>query len=214
MLGVGLMIGAMVGGWFGFGLGRSGWGSPPEQRADALALRELPAVIVTEGSATARGDAESATSGASGLDPAPAQDPPAASADVLPSESLTASELDATNGRGRSNPSGARGAGARRKASAAEPSSSLAAELAMLQRARRALGAENGRLALGIVQDLDEQFPKGILIEERSATRLLSLCQLERVDEARRVARSFLERYPASVYAERVRRSCIAAPEE
>jgi hypothetical protein len=83
----------------------------------------------------------------------------------------------------------------------------------MLQRARRALNARNGRLALGIVQELDEQFPKGVLIEERSATRVLSLCQLERVDEARGVARAFLERYPVSVYAERVRRSCIAVPE-
>jgi hypothetical protein len=115
---------------------------------------------------------------------------------------------------------GARGAGqkaahtaARGKASVDEPSS-LAAELAMLQRARRALNAENGRLALGIVHDLDEHFPKGILIEERSATRVLSLCQLERVAEARQVAHAFLERYPASVYAERVRGSCGADPQE
>ena len=54
----------------------------------------------------------------------------------------------------------------------------------MLQRARRALNAENGRLALGIVEELDERFPKGLLVEERSATRILSLCMLERAAEA------------------------------
>jgi hypothetical protein len=82
----------------------------------------------------------------------------------------------------------------------------------MLQRARRALNAENGRLALGIVQELDERFPKGVLVEERSATRVLSLCQLERVAEATQAARDFLERSPSSVYAERVRQSCAALP--
>jgi outer membrane protein assembly factor BamD (BamD/ComL family) len=90
----------------------------------------------------------------------------------------------------------------------AQPESSLAAELAMLQRARRALNAGNGRLALGIVEELDERFPRGVLVEERSATRILSLCQLERVAEAQQAAHEFLARYPASVYVERVRQSC------
>ena len=91
-----------------------------------------------------------------------------------------------------------------------QPESSLAVELAMLQRARRALNAQNGRLALGIVQELDERFPKGLLVEERSATRILSLCMLERAAEARRFAGHFLERHPGSVYAQRVRQSCVA----
>ena len=65
----------------------------------------------------------------------------------------------------------------------------------------------------GIVQELDERFPKGVLVEERSATRILSLCQLERVAEAKQAARDFLGRYPSSVYAERVRQSCAASPD-
>ena len=80
----------------------------------------------------------------------------------------------------------------------------------MLQRARRALNAGNGRLALGLVQELDERFPKGILIEERRATRVLSLCMLSRTDEARRFAAEFEERHSGSVYAQRVRESCVA----
>ena len=83
----------------------------------------------------------------------------------------------------------------------------------MLQRARRALGAGNGLLALGIVSELDERFPKGVLVEERVATRVFSLCALERVSEARAVGREFLAHHPSSVYAERVRTSCIEAPE-
>ena len=75
--------------------------------------------------------------------------------------------------------------------------------------ARRGDGSDE-RLAR--VLELDERFPKGVLVEERNATRILSLCQLERVGEAQRAAREFLDRYPASVYAERVRESCVAGP--
>jgi hypothetical protein len=90
--------------------------------------------------------------------------------------------------------------------------STLAAELAMLQRARRALGHDNGRLALGIVHSLDEQFPSGMLLEERAATRILSLCKLGRNAEAKAHTLRFVERYPGSVYAERVGNSCASEP--
>jgi hypothetical protein len=83
----------------------------------------------------------------------------------------------------------------------------------MLQRARRAIGAGNGQLALGIVLELDERFPRGVLMEERLATRVFSLCALSREAEAREVAREFLAQHPTSVYAERVRRSCIGTSE-
>jgi hypothetical protein len=218
MLGVGVIVGAMVGGWFGFGLGRSGWNAAREQArepvtsappvaladvggADALAANAGPGT--TSSIESAGLESPSATGmpeGAPRLGPIP-------DAPLLPGESPASS------------PESGRGTGSNRARGPARhvpapTESSLAAEVAMLQRARRALNAENGRLALGIVHDLDEQFPNGVLIEERSATRILSLCQLEQVDEARAAARVFLERYPASVYAERVRGSCGAAPEE
>jgi hypothetical protein len=88
----------------------------------------------------------------------------------------------------------------------------LAQELALLQRARRALNRQDAQLALGIVQSLDERFPAGVLMEERSATRILSLCQLQRTDEARAQGQHFLAEHPRSVYAERVRRSCAGKP--
>jgi hypothetical protein len=95
-----------------------------------------------------------------------------------------------------------------RRAAARDNGSTLAQELSLLQRARRALNHSDGRLALGIVQSLDERFPNGVLMEERAATRILSLCQLERSEEAREQGHRFLAAHPRSVYAERVRDSC------
>ncbi len=90
--------------------------------------------------------------------------------------------------------------------------SSFAAELAMLRHARRALREGDGQLALRIVASLDERFPNGLLLEERGATRILGLCRMEHLPEARQQAHVFLRRYPASVYAERVRSSCVQRP--
>lgn len=86
--------------------------------------------------------------------------------------------------------------------------SSLAEELSLLSRARRALNRSDASLALGIVASLDERFPNGVLMEERTATRILCLCELGRRDEAQAYAQQFLAQHPASVYAGRVRASC------
>jgi hypothetical protein len=219
MLGVGLIVGAMVGGWVGFGLGSRGSAvlaqPDPRVRAVPRASSDATSGAGARGLGALEGTAPTAATqplgGAERLDAAVA---PSEGTSTLQGETLGEPEPGAEGERrSASNAARGRGAAGGRSVASAPPTSSLAAELAMLQRARRALNARNGRLALGIVQDLDEQFPKGVLIEERSATRVLSLCQLERVDEARGVARAFLERYPVSVYAERVRRSCVAAPE-
>ena len=85
-----------------------------------------------------------------------------------------------------------------------EERSTLAQELALLQRARRALNRQDAQLALGIVQSLDERFPRGVLMEERAATRILSLCQLERTDEARARGQHFLAEHPRSVGGRRL----------
>jgi len=208
MLGVGLIVGAVVGGWFGFGLGRKlgpselgSGGEPPPAVADAVAVPpESPRAAEATAPSSPPSDAPPAA-------PLPETDdgqrPTASGA----SQAQAAADADAARRRGLA----AVRARAARSSPPVQPESSLAAELAMLQRARRALNADNGRLALGIVQELDERFPKGVLVEERNATRILSLCQLERVAEAKQAARDFLERYPSSVYAERVRQSCAAA---
>lgn len=205
LLGAGMVVGAVIGGWVGFGLGRSvpaptvvAPARAPEP--DTSPSARAPAAAPAQRQTTATDEAPTtelpagSTQEESGASASGARDVPAADVTRTP----------ATPRRGHRSATGA----------PAPEGSSLAVELSMLQRARRALNAHNGRLALGIVQELDERFPKGVLIEERRATRVLSLCLLERTEEARRFAAEFEARHSGSVYAQRVRESCVAdAPE-
>ena len=198
MLGVGLVVGVLVGGWVGYSLGQHG------SDAEARSGTSTPA---TPGPAATRTDPIPAPVAFSERSEASENDSPAGS-------SLTGPAPVAASAMVEPSPAGsARPAKRAVRAAPRVAESSLAEELAMLQRARRALGAGNGLLALGIVSELDERFPKGVLVEERVATRVFSLCALERVSEARAVGREFLAHHPSSVYAERVRTSCIEAPE-
>lgn len=140
---------------------------------------------------------------------------PVSAARVAPEVVAAAPELEAAaalTGAAPAVPSGsparASESGTLRRAVARDNGSTLAQELSLLQRARRALNRNDARLALGIVKSLDERFPNGVLMEERSATRILSLCQLERTQEARDQGHRFLAAHPRSVYADRVRDSC------
>jgi hypothetical protein len=196
MLGVGLIVGAMVGGWFGFGMGRRAHDAELARASVEVAAAPTPSV-----EATAVAEPRAA--------PELVETPPEVSeAPASESSGPLAPVVDGASSTARTRASTKTAVAPRKNTPAS--GSSLAEEVAMLQRARRALAAENGALALGLVEELDERFPKGVLIEERSATRVLSLCKLERTDEARHTARAFLERYPGSVYAERVRNSCAA----
>jgi hypothetical protein len=228
LLGAGLVVGVVIGGLVGFGLGR---GTAAHRAFDSASGTEAVAVgqehraggrgtFTLPGSegVRARLAARLETSNES-MDVKRASDARAGvggseggrgetSADEVSSESVSSGE--AMGGATASSPHAASQGRKGGAIAAAKPESSLAIELAMLQRARRALNADNGRLALGLVQELDERFPRGVLLEERSATRILSLCMLGRTEEARGFGRRFQERYPGSVYAERVRGSCIA----
>lgn len=198
MLGVGLAVGVLLGGWVGYSLGQRG----------------------ADGDAKGAGSVTSMPGGAAPLTPSEPVAAPAVSGDgsvpgSAPSEVPPASPAPVA-ASAMAEPGAAGSARPAKRAVRPAPraaESSLAEELAMLQRARRALGAGNGLLALGIVSELDERFPRGVLVEERIATRVFSLCALERVSEARAVGREFLARHPSSVYAERVRTSCIETPE-
>ena len=219
-LSLGLLLGAGVGGGFGFGWG---W-----QRGQAALHGAVSSGAVSSSVASGTGSGASlgadpslgalADHGRSGPDSLSGAGP----AEAAPAGLDEASRLegDGTSFDARGSHSELEGAGLARSAkgnakrrTANASGSSLAEELAMLQRARRAIADENGRLALGIVQELDERLPSGLLMEERDATRILSLCQLQRSREARKRAAVFLARYAGSVYAPRVRQSCIAERE-
>ncbi|HEU4578317.1 MAG TPA: hypothetical protein VFS67_08685 [Polyangiaceae bacterium] len=193
----GLALGFAVGALLGFGV----------SHGVSLALQDRASgqVAASQPVASAAGD-PSETAAPEQL-PAALTAPREAAAEVAEPEAPEAEPVELDKPADAS-----RRAQAARKAharAARERGSTLAQELALLQRARRALNRNDALLALGIVQSLDERFPDGVLMEERAATRILSLCQLGRSAEAGEQGQHFLLAHPRSVYAERVRHSCV-----
>jgi len=83
----------------------------------------------------------------------------------------------------------------------------FAEELALLERAERAIRSDQAALALSFLEELDQRFPKSSLLEERTAARVLAGCALGE-PLARTRAELFLRDRQASVYTDRVRRLC------
>jgi hypothetical protein len=98
---------------------------------------------------------------------------------------------------------------ARPPAAAAPPAhaQSLQAELRALRRVESLLREGNAEVALRVLAQLDRDFPRGQMLEERAAAWALARCTRARSDE---VANDFNQRYPGSVYAERVLAACAA----
>jgi hypothetical protein len=88
------------------------------------------------------------------------------------------------------------------------PTSTIEAETRMLREAQTALRDGRADSALAILDKHGASFKEGVLREERIAARVLALCNLGRVDEARAEGRRFLRESPRSPLAERVRTSC------
>lgn len=100
-----------------------------------------------------------------------------------------------------------------RRAHRAAPRASRAggdeAELALLQRAERALRAGEAELALSFVSELEQRYPASPFREERGAARIMAECALGRPGAGERAA-IFLRERPASVYSDRVRQKCTS----
>lgn len=92
-----------------------------------------------------------------------------------------------------------------------EPTDSLAAELAIVSAARRALARGDGEGARAALARHAREFPEGALTEERSALEVLALCATGEHARAAAAARAFLARYPRSVSSASVRGSCAAS---
>jgi len=82
-------------------------------------------------------------------------------------------------------------------------------ELTLLRRAQRAARSGNGRLALGLLSELDDAFPKSPLSQERELTRILALCAVEEVDRARAHAKRWFGTGAGSIYQSRLAQSCV-----
>lgn len=89
-----------------------------------------------------------------------------------------------------------------------EPGPNVAGEIALLDEAQRALISGNPERALQLLDQHARAFPRGTLIEERTAARVIALCALGRATAARAESAAYLRRFPSSPLAERVRAAC------
>lgn len=97
------------------------------------------------------------------------------------------------------------------ESAALPPPMSFYEELTYLRRAQAALRRKEPALALGLMQSLDELSSAGALLSERAMTKVLSLCLLEREEEALEVARGLTSSDGAALYRERLGSSCARA---
>ena len=86
--------------------------------------------------------------------------------------------------------------------------SDLSRETALLRAAQGRLAAGDGPGAMASLEMHAREFPSGILAEERDAARVLALCSLAKVEEARKEAASFVQHFPASPHLGRLHASC------
>jgi hypothetical protein len=104
-------------------------------------------------------------------------------------------------------PNEARLAPTPRSASSA-PSLPLSVEARALAKVQSALKEGRNAEALSLVEEQQQQFAHGELQQERDAAKIVALCAVGRVAEARVAARDFLANSPRSPFATRIRSSC------
>jgi hypothetical protein len=128
--------------------------------------------------------------------------PPAAPIDLPTNQPSLTSFPD--RGRGGT---GAKAA-ANTATSAKSNDGSLSEELDLLRRAERTIRAGNSMVALGLLNELDARFPKGQMLDERAAARVMANCQLADETAAKAMGQAYLGAHAQSVYAARVRSIC------
>ncbi len=87
----------------------------------------------------------------------------------------------------------------------ARPASSLAEQIAELDRARAALDTGDATRALRVVDGYEAAYPGGALTQEAEALRVDALLRAGNRAEAERAGKHFLATYPKSPHASRVR---------
>ncbi|HEY2408626.1 MAG TPA: hypothetical protein VGI10_21620 [Polyangiaceae bacterium] len=93
---------------------------------------------------------------------------------------------------------------------ASSSASALTEEARALANVQRALREGNGNQALALLDAQDVKFHAGELGPERAAARIVALCAVGRVAEARSAGARFLAASPHSPLAARVRATCAA----
>jgi hypothetical protein len=87
--------------------------------------------------------------------------------------------------------------------------STVSAEAQLLRDADAALRSGDPALALSVLDQHDASFPHGVLNEECEAERVLALCALGKISDAKKIAATFLRDHAGSPLAGRVQSSCI-----
>jgi TolA-binding protein len=87
----------------------------------------------------------------------------------------------------------------------ADERNSLREELALLERARRALAAGRSDEARSVLKRHREEFPSGVLVEEADVLRIEVLLARGETTLAEQAGRDFIDAHPASPHAPRVR---------
>jgi hypothetical protein len=90
--------------------------------------------------------------------------------------------------------------------------STLSEEAELIAEAQRALHSDTPERALVPVERHARRFPEGALAQEREAVRVLALCALDRMPEARHAHGAFLARWPASPLAAKLQDECPQLP--
>jgi tetratricopeptide (TPR) repeat protein len=93
---------------------------------------------------------------------------------------------------------------------ASKPDKEIRQEVALLSRAQAALSRGRPQEALEALAEHAARFPRGVLTEERVATRARTLCALGRRQEAEAELKRIEKLNPASAYLARARESCGA----
>jgi hypothetical protein len=88
---------------------------------------------------------------------------------------------------------------------------SLAEETRLLQAAQRELAQKRTAAALVLLDEHAAKFPRGALAQERAGARVLALCDLGRLAEARSAAAAFVRASPHSPLVPRLRASCAGS---
>jgi hypothetical protein len=84
----------------------------------------------------------------------------------------------------------------------------VAAETQLLRDADGALRAGQAVRALALLDEHAARFPRGVLVEERNAERIVVLCALGEKSQAREAGSAFLREHSGSPLGARVRASC------
>lgn len=102
----------------------------------------------------------------------------------------------------------------RRRSQASSPTppepAPFEAEFAIIEQAQAALRAGRAQDALRHLDRHRTEHPRGALVEDREALRVVALCRLQRDDDAGKARDEFLKRWPRSLHVKRVTQACNA----